>query len=505
MKTKKLIKTIRILLLIILVVAVALGAMIIMKMRRADESVDNPFVGMEGMNFDSTTLSEMVSAYGVTSIGTTEEAFPIEALTTRLEVEEVYVASGDTITAETAVLKFTESSIAEAREELETALREADLAYRAGKIEYEQAVISAKYEYETTVLNGNYAAAVYEENISNMEENVEKAREAYEEAKQQIAEYESGIADGTFQKNLEACQAEYDENLALLVKYIEEWDVSWTEVTSGGMSMGTSGGSMTGGMSGGDMPSGDMSRSAMSGGNSLHAQYVSILQDLYGVLETNAKDLEEAEETLENASFHLQTLQLSLPELDEAYASAQANYETSLIQAKLTKETTLTEAELAQKNYETSLEKAQSDFEALEDAKLEAEENLAVFEAQMGSGYYYPLETGTVLRISVRAGRELSGGSSVLTIRNSEEMTVTVSVDQADIAKLAVGDTAMVYSGETGTYEGVVLSINPVSGSTSRSSITYSVTVELTGNTSKLSTNETVTVYFMTGGRSDEA
>ncbi len=488
MKIKKVYRgtKIRILLLILLVVAVALCGMIIVKMHRAGEGVDNPFEGMEDMNFNSTTISEMVSAYGVTSIGTTEEAFPIENLATGLEIEEVYVDSGDTITTESAVLKFTEASVAEAREELEKALREADLAYRAGKIEYEQSKITAKYEYETTVLDGDYAAAVYNETISNMEENVEKARLAYEEAKEQIAEYESGIADGIFQKNLEACQAEYDENLALLEKYIDEWDVAWSEVTGGGMSMG--------GMSGG----------GMSGGDSLHAQYVGILQDLYRVLETNAKDLEEAEETLNNASFHLQTLQLSLPELDEAYATAQANYETSLIQAKLTRETTQTQAELAQKNYETNLEKAEADYEALEDAKLEAEENLAVFEAQMGTGYYYPSETGTVLRVSVREGRALSGGSSILSIRNSEDMTVTVSVDQADISKLKVGDMAMVYSGETGTYEGVILSINPVSGSNSRSSITYSVTVELTGNTTQLSSNETVTVYFVTGGGSNE-
>ena len=174
------------------------------------------------------------------------------------------------------------------------------------------------------------------------------------------------------------------------------------------------------------------------------------------------------------------------------------------MQAKLTKETSLTEAELAEKNYETTIEKAEADFENLTEAKEEAEESLRIFEAQMGTGYYYPVNSGSILRISVRAGREVTSGSNMFTLRNPEEMTVTVSVDQADIAKLKVGDTAMIMSEDEGTYEGVIRSINPVSNSESRSSITYSVTVELTGNADRLSTNETVTVYFMTGGSLNE-
>ena len=122
----------------------------------------------------------------------------------------------------------------------------------------------------------------------------------------------------------------------------------------------------------------------------------------------------------------------------------------------------------------------------------------------MGDGYYYPTETGEIVRTSVRAGRDVTSGSSIFTISNKEEMTVTVSVDQEDISKLKVGGAAMIQSSESGMYQGVISSINSVSNSSSRSSITYSVTVELTGNLTNLSANESVSVYFTVGGSDGE-
>ena len=75
-------------------------------------------------------------------------------------------------------------------------------------------------------------------------------------------------------------------------------------------------------------------------------------------------------------------------------------------------------------------------------------------------------------------------------------MTITVSVDQSNIAVLNVGDTAIVQSEENGIYNGVISTINPISSSDSKTNITYSVTVKMTGKYDSLSENETVVVYF---------
>lgn len=92
---------------------------------------------------------DMVTASGVTGVGVTEESFDVENLTTRLDIVEVYVTSEEVITEGTKILKISEESIAEARAELEQTLKEADLAYRAGLIDYEQSKITAEYATNT--------------------------------------------------------------------------------------------------------------------------------------------------------------------------------------------------------------------------------------------------------------------------------------------------------------------------------------------------------------------
>ena len=80
--------------------------------------------------------------------------------------------------------------------------------------------------------------------------------------------------------------------------------------------------------------------------------------------------------------------------------------------------------------------------------------------------------------------------------RNPEEMTVTVSVDQADIAKINLGDAVYIQASGYGGFEGVVTELNPVSSSSSRTSVTYSVTVQFVSDASQIGANETVSVMF---------
>ncbi len=477
---KKVFFKIRIAVVLILVIAILAVVLLIKSRVLFDEQ--GSFPSFEEIGLDRQNASEIVIGSGVTSIGMIQEVFPIEGLTEGLEVEKVLVESGVEIGTDTAIVKLTDSSVTTVREKLEKVLRDADLAYRSGLIEYGQAVIQAEATYQSTILNGEHAEAVYAENIEGLEENVKKAKEAYEEAKAELAEFDANLANGTYTSNLERWQREFDTNYEILVETMAAWGFRWEEVTAG--------------------------RRGNQWGATEREQYLQGSQDMYDTLEIIRKYLTEAEEEYEekvtNAEVYRQMLELKLPGLLEAYATAQINYETSLVQAKLTRETSLAEAELAQKNYETNLEKAESDLEALEEAYEDAKENLDKFEAQMGTGYYYPTETGTVLRVSVRAGREITSGSSLLMISNYDEMTVTVSVDQADIAKISVGDNAVIYSEDNGMAEGVVKSINPVSGSSGSSNVTYSVTVEME-ETSQFGNNESVYVYFTVGGSDEEA
>ena len=441
-------------------------------------------------NMAGLTLTEdMVAASGVTNVGITEETFDVENLTTDLEIEEVYAVSGEEVTAGDKILKLTEDSVAEARKELERTLRDAELSYRTGKIEYEQNLITAEYTKDSAILTGQQAKEVYDETVASLQSAVTKAEEELQEAEDDIAEYESYVNDGSYKSyfKVDEYQAIYDENLKALTDKMDEWGVSWSQVTGGGGSV------QIGGGAGSNMQSRGTSNA-------------SILASLYSVLEQNLKDLEEAQEKYDdavtNASFNLQTLQLKLPSLQQAVTEAKENKEIQQAQAKLTYETALSTADRAESDYNTTVEKAESDLAALKSTYEDAKENLELFESSVGDGYFYASEDGTILRTVVRADQNLTSDAVVFVYSNPRELTVTVSVDQADIAKLTVSDSAYVQSSANGGSTSEITAIDPVSSSDSRTSVTYSVTVKImtedeeNENSSSLSANESVTVIF---------
>ena len=436
---------------------------------------------MAGLSF----TEDMTATSGVTNVGITEETFDVENLTTVLEIEEVYAASGEEVTAGDKILKLTEDSVEEARKELERALEDAELAYRTGAIEHEQNLITAEYTRDSAILTGQQAKDVYDETVASLQSAVTRAEEELQDAEDDIAEYESYVNDGSYKSyfKVDEYQAIYDENLKALTDKMDEWGISWSQVTGGGGSV------QIGGGAGANMQSGGTSNA-------------NILASLYSILEQNLKDLEEAEDKYEdaltNAAFELQTLQLKLSSLQQAVTEAKEDYEIQLAQAKLTYETSLSGAERAESDYNTTVEKAKSDLAALKSTYEDAKENLELFESSVGDGYFYASEDGTILRTMVRAEQALTSDAVVFVYSNPKELTVTVSVDQSDITKLTVGDSAYVQSSAGSGYTGVITAIDPVSSSSSRTSVTYSVTVQINveDEEDSLSANESVTVVF---------
>ena len=377
----------------------------------------------------------------------------------------------------------------EARKELERALEDAELAYRTGAIEYEQDLITAEYTRDSAILTGQQAKEVYDETVASLQSAVTRAEEELQDAEDDIAEYESYVNDGSYKSyfRVDEYQAIYDENLKALTDKMDEWGISWSQVTGSG-----------GGSTQLSVDVSGNNAQPQSGGTS----NASILASLYSILEQNLKDLEEAEDKYEdaltNAAFELQTLQLKLSSLQQAVTEAKEDYEIQLAQAKLTYETSQSGAERAESDYNTTVEKAKSDLEALKSTYEDAKENLELFESSVGDGYFYASEDGTILRIMVRAEQALTSDAVVFVYSNPKELTVTVSVDQSDIAKLIVGDSAYVQSSAGSGYTGVITAIDPVSSSDSRTSVIYSVTVQINveDEEDSLSANESVTVVF---------
>ena len=413
------------------------------------------------------TFSGGSTAYGVISIGVSQVDFEVEELNTPLVISKVNVSSGQDVEKGAVILELTEDSVLDAREELEQVLLETELAYRAGVIEYEQSLINAEYDRDAALLQSRYAKEVYQETLDGLTGKLENARTELADAREEIAEYHSYVDNDTYRSYFEVdkYQKIYDENLELLQSRMSEWGIDWPQVTGGTRPGETN-------------------------------QYVIVLSGLYKVLEENLKDLEKAEsayeEALSNAALELQTLELQLPELEQAVLDAQESYEADSLAAKVTYETSVNNGEYAEKNYEAAVEKAEADLDLLKDTYEDAKANLELFESTVGDCRLYAAKNGNILRVMVRQGQNISSGTSIFTYSNPEEMTVTISVDQSRIAEIQVGDTAYV----EGTYKGVVSEINPISQAESYTDVTYDVIVSLSGNLKGLTSNENVVVTF---------
>lgn len=475
-----------------------------------------------GMNMNDN----LVTASGTTSIGVDAVTFAIDFLEdTSLYVEEVYVSSGDEVEAGTKYLKFTDDSIEDARSELESTVRETQIAYRSGVITTQESKIEAKYTYQQALLDAQQAQQVYEDTLASLQATLDAAEDEYTQAQDDYNEYLYKVENNTFSEDyeIETKKTAYEEAYDLYVDRVEYWELTEDELDSLDSSSASMSGSSTTTVSTGTTNSTDTTSSdssgqggagGMMGGNGSSQAATREEQeakaDRQWILKTVAllkERMEEAEEDYEQAKedyedeidgaeLKLQKLLNTYESKREAYEAAQITYQNESLSAKTTYETTLAKGQTAQNDYDTQLTSLSESLEKLADAKEEAQDNLVLFESLIGDGYLYTDEAGTILMSRAEEGEVLTGGDIIFAYSNPDKITVSVAVSQDSIAQLSVGESAMVMISDYGNYSGVIESINPVASSDSRTSVTYTVEVALDGDVSALSANLTATVIF---------
>lgn len=507
-------------------VLVAAGVAGTMYYRQTRSSTTQENGGLWGHQNGKNMNENLVTASGTTSIGVDAVTFAIDFLEdTSLYVEEVYVSSGDEVEAGTQYLKFTDDSIEEARSELETTAKEAEISYRSGVITTQESKIEAKYTYQQALLDAQQAQQVYEDALAAAQATLDAAEEAYTEAQDDYNEYLYKVENNTFYEDYEVEEKKtaYEEAHELYVDRVAYWELTEDELDSLDSSSNSMSGSSTTTVSTSTTASdssatasggqGDASAAGgmMSGGSSAASQEeqtakadrqwilktVALLEERMDEAEDEYEQAkEDYEDEIDGAELKLQKLLNTYESKREAYEAAQIAYQKEILSAKTTYETTLAKGQTAQNDYDTQLTSLSEALEKLADAKQEAEENLALFESLIGDGYLYTQEAGTILMSRAEEGETLAGGDIVFAYSNPEKITASVAVSQDSIAQLSVGESAMVMISDYGNYNGVIESIDPVSSSDSRTSVTYTVEVALDGDVSDLSANLTATVIF---------
>ena len=453
-------------------------------------------------------------------MGMQEESFDLDYIETKLEIEEVFLSSQDEAAEGTAILKLTEESIQAARRELERKAKQAALDYRQQLLDSEEEKITAKQTLDASLARGAYASCTYEESLQEYADKISECKEQIKEAQELVDEYTASIESDYYYTYYEVAEKkeEFEKSFSSLMQLYEEWDIPGLEdhyrtttgsagnVSSSGAAQAASSDSGSG-QSSADSQAGDMgqpSGGGQGGSASLTSEnnYTKLtvynmqdeeVQENEKLYDQAVEDYEAARKKAESSLVQAQSnLKLLITQLEEA----QIAYDRQQVSSRSDMENTAAESSGAQEAYESELNRIEEELSVALNEKEEAEENLQAFEDTIGDGYLYTQSAGTVMMVAGRAGSELSGEGMVLAYSNPASVTVTASVGQSDIASIKIGESAVVEISDQGTFRGTVSKINPISQSNSKSSIYYSVTIELDGDISKLTQNLSATVYF---------
>ncbi len=140
--------------------------------------------GMDDLVLDTSALEEndTISAGGTISSAQLYDYIGLESTSIKLEIEDVYVESGDTITAGTQLYKLTAESVADAETKLDKELQSAENALLNQKLSYEETKNDAYSLYQSELLLGETAKNDYNAGISQLDSNLQTALDEYNEA-----------------------------------------------------------------------------------------------------------------------------------------------------------------------------------------------------------------------------------------------------------------------------------------------------------------------------------
>lgn len=179
--------------------------------------------------------------------------------------------------------------------------------------------------------------------------------------------------------------------------------------------------------------------------------------------------------------------------------SAENAYTIKSIEAEKAYREAVLSSQNAKGQYSVDVSGADNDVEEAKDTLEEAEAALEEFDAAVGEdGVIYATYGGTVTELSCAVGDTLTSGDSVAVFADDTAVTITVAVSEEDIARIAVGDEAVIEltAYEDRDFSGTVESID-ISSSSGQSTVSYNVTVAFTGDVLGVYADMTGNVTFI--------
>lgn len=404
--------------------------------------------GTSGTPSVGTTGNAVSGTSSTTSTGSTTSQTS-SSTSSALVVESVNASVGQVVAVGDLLYNLTDDSVNTVREKLTESRNSAQAALTQANLEKDNDLLEAKHTYETSTNEWNTAQTEYDMKIQELQDAVTSSQESLTAANQKVASLEAQITQ--MQTDYNAAVAEYNNSLALLNTVNKASDI----VTY--LNYETA------------------ANTAKDKADKLYSQWESLI-DSYN------------------------TTKSSITNLTTAFNNAQTSQTTDSATALQDYQTKKLAAEKAQEVYNLAKEEINDTVESAQEDLDDAQEKLDAFETFVGDGGIYSEYAGTIMELGYESGSSLSSSTAIATFIDPSDVEVTVDVSEEDISVVTVGDTVNIvfsaYPDELyqGTVSGIASSVTDQQTST----VSYPVTVLVTGDVSKLYDGMTGDVTFIT-------
>lgn len=363
-----------------------------------------------------------------------------------LEVEELYVSVGQQIEKGDALIKLTAESVEDIRKELVSDMESAQLTKNQLETTNRKTAQEAKHAYEANLVYGEAAQMEYDEAVYELKKALEDAQEALEDAKEQLVDYQEE-------------KAALEADLPVAKKYLEEADWAAKNETD----------------------------------TYWYLENEAVRQEAWEKVKEEEDRIEELENSIFDKEQEIVLLQKAYDETLQKYRTAETDAKTQYDKRMLKYGKAAEIYALATDEMDYQVKVAKEDYE-------DASEKLADFDAYIVDGVVSAQYDGVITAVSIEKGDNVESDTSLISLNNFDDVTVSVDVEDDDMDSVHVGDTVNLYFSAfpEEAFTGTVSDMGDAAINSSTSEITYAVEVQVEGNVSALYGGMSAEVTFIT-------
>lgn len=370
-----------------------------------------------------------------------------------LTVAEVLVSVGQQVSEGDPLYRLEEDSVSELEEELQSNVEKAKADLEAVEADQTLSGQKAKYTYDSSTAYGSYIDTEYSTTLQELQNAADSAETTLEQARSNLEDYQAQLTEIT---------AAYEDAAQVLsnCKY--------------------------------SLNSSDPADDTYG-----YVYFAQLTQQAQTTADSLKQQKEELEQKVEQAEENVTTA-------ETAYNKAKRESEQGKLTATETKQLRTLAYNTAQETYDIALGYLEQDLSDQQETYDETVEKWNEFSTYIDGDTVCAKYNGVITGVELDAGDKISTGTSLVTLYDMDEVTMTVTVDEEDMTDISLGSAANIaltaYPEQT--FTGKVTAIGDASADSS-GNVTYDVTVTLEGDASGLFQGMTGDVTFVTEETAD--